>query len=288
MTRKEVTEHNHSLLSGSKIALLTDKETTMKKAAICMAVIMAIAVIVAPIASAQCPEGKQPVTMVTPSGKVKTLCIPENAVKGIENAAENSATTVVAAACPEKCLTTKDLAYFESLGTLECYWDIYKEHQSYLCNVSVDTKIWPELQLVLDNGGSYTCFSDKIDPTWSTGSKVPSADEADACFALLEPYDDPTPCPCWSESEVAAMSRQRGFTCDERSSSTYPYLQCHDELVGKSFYVSEDQAMCVNVAAKGEPIGKLTLRETKACYSDLEPFISSDPTGTPGPISELP
>ena len=58
-------------------------------------------------AFAECPDGKEPVNISTPSGITKTLCIPAAAVKGIETAAENSAGTIVTAECP--CWTSSEI-----------------------------------------------------------------------------------------------------------------------------------------------------------------------------------
>ena len=61
---------------------------------------------------AECPDGKTEVYIVTPSGKEKIICVSDNAIPGIENAADHSATTIVPAACP--CWTEKDLEYTQS------------------------------------------------------------------------------------------------------------------------------------------------------------------------------
>lgn len=59
------------------------------------------------VAFAECPKGKVGITIVTPSGKEKQLCVPEQAVSGIENAAENSGTVIVPASCP--CWTAAEV-----------------------------------------------------------------------------------------------------------------------------------------------------------------------------------
>jgi len=59
-----------------------------------------------PIAEAQqaengeCPEGKAPITITTPSGKTKNLCVANSAIPGLENAGEHSAADIVPAQCP--------------------------------------------------------------------------------------------------------------------------------------------------------------------------------------------
>lgn len=44
----------------------------------------------ASVVLAECPDGKSEVLLVTPSGKEKLLCVSDNAMDGIENAAEHS------------------------------------------------------------------------------------------------------------------------------------------------------------------------------------------------------
>jgi hypothetical protein len=64
--------------------------------------------LLSPEAWAECPPGKTEITIITPSGKTKVLCVPDAALPGIENAAENSDATVIAAKCP--CGTTEEFA----------------------------------------------------------------------------------------------------------------------------------------------------------------------------------
>jgi hypothetical protein len=56
--------------------------------------VVCLVVIGASVASAECPEGKSEMLLITPSGKEKVLCVSDNVVLGIENAAENSAIIV--------------------------------------------------------------------------------------------------------------------------------------------------------------------------------------------------
>jgi hypothetical protein len=67
----------------------------------------ATAVLAALPAEATCPEGESEITIVTPSGKEKLLCIPDQAVAGLENAADHSQGTVIPAVCP--CFTAADV-----------------------------------------------------------------------------------------------------------------------------------------------------------------------------------
>ncbi len=80
--------------------------------------IVAIALAVALPASAQCPEGKSEILIVTPSGRDKVRCVPDQALPGIENAADHSAGTVLPADCP--CFTAEDLAARNADPGLAC------------------------------------------------------------------------------------------------------------------------------------------------------------------------
>ena len=64
---------------------------------------------------AGCPEGKSPITILTPSGKMKILCVPPQAIQGIEEAADHSGGTVVSETCP--CFSQNDL---DAAGVLSC------------------------------------------------------------------------------------------------------------------------------------------------------------------------
>lgn len=55
---------------------------------------------------AECPEGKSEVLLMTPSGITKTICISDNAIPGIENAAANPGGFTLEPACP--CLDVWD------------------------------------------------------------------------------------------------------------------------------------------------------------------------------------
>jgi hypothetical protein len=134
-------------------------------------------------AFAECPEGKQPVNITTPSGKTKTLCIPDAAVQGIETAAENSGGTIVAAECP--CWTSAEVN------------DLVANNPGFTC---------------IDNGNSIKCIYDPINTfNYALGLKIEGSyydysicvnqdpdpdviaeyitqEEVDACLALVESY----------------------------------------------------------------------------------------------------
>ena len=53
------------------------------------------------LAWAECPPNKESLTLITPSGISKTLCVPDQALRGLENAAENS--PLVITTPPPRC-----------------------------------------------------------------------------------------------------------------------------------------------------------------------------------------
>ena len=132
-------------------------------------------------AFAECPEGKQPVNITTPSGNTKTLCIPDAAVQGIETAAENSGGTFVAAECP--CWSSDDVndlvsnypgfTCIENVNFVKCVYD------------PIDTFSYA---LALKIEGSYygysSCINQDLDP--DVIAEYISQEEVDACLALVE------------------------------------------------------------------------------------------------------
>jgi len=61
--------------------------------------LLMICIFAAQAASAQCPEGKAEVVVVTPSGVSKNICVAQAAIPGIENAANNEVIEI-APVCP--------------------------------------------------------------------------------------------------------------------------------------------------------------------------------------------
>jgi hypothetical protein len=70
------------------------------------AALFVICVLTAIPVLAECPEGKSEVILMTPKGVTKTICVSDNAIPGIENAAEHSGSLIIAAECP--CLDVWD------------------------------------------------------------------------------------------------------------------------------------------------------------------------------------
>ena len=75
--------------------------------------------------NAQCPEGRTRVIVTTPNAQ-KVLCIPDEAVPGLENADEHSAGNITPNMCP--CFNENDIA-----GTT-CFFDVDGDVESGYCS----------------------------------------------------------------------------------------------------------------------------------------------------------
>ena len=161
-----------------------------------------------PMGKAECPVGTSPVTMITPSGKTKTLCINDNAVQGIENAADNSSTTVVPSSCTKGCWTPDDVENLSREGELICTW--FSSNQLECTN---DTLAGEKLVFALYIGTDFaTCYSIVTD----LKENIPIDEGMDACIALLEPYTDSRlvgqDCPCLNDYERIINENKPGET----------------------------------------------------------------------------
>jgi hypothetical protein len=153
-----------------------------------------VSVFIAAEVLAECPEGKNPVQLTTPSGKTKTLCIPDAAVQGIENAAEHSGGTIVAATCD--CWSQSQINDIDSNAklSLECYSrDIYCQVGStcpgYVCDVvySDTGEMYAKGYIIFPRDiktGNYECKNYWIE-YFETGM---DKQEYDACVSLLATY----------------------------------------------------------------------------------------------------
>lgn len=130
---------------------------------------------------AECPEGKNPVQITTPSGKSKTLCIPDSAVQGIENAAEHSGGTIVASSCP--CWTSQDI---DDIATANPDFTCF-ETENYVKCVSDGNHNTFEYDFALKISGE--TYTDSVCINQVTGiiEYIPM-EEVDACKVHLAPY----------------------------------------------------------------------------------------------------
>jgi hypothetical protein len=69
-----------------------------------------LALVAGTLAQASCPEGKSEIKITTPSGMEKTICVPDEAVPGIESAAEHADGTIIPSSCP--CWDEDDIRYY--------------------------------------------------------------------------------------------------------------------------------------------------------------------------------
>jgi hypothetical protein len=162
-----------------------------KKLFVFLLATFAVSVFAASDVLAQCAEGKQAVEISTPSGKVKTLCIPDAAVQGIENAAEHSGGTIVAGQCPSTCWSQDQI---DVLNTppfeLKCKqsWDGYGDtgtsvtcavHKSGVYSSTAFALYARDAEAGLHECKNYYFGSDNFDVNTS---------QSEACYALIQPF----------------------------------------------------------------------------------------------------
>jgi len=87
-----------------------------KKIIICSVVVLVLSMFFFSPSFAGCPEGKSEIQLITPSGIQKSICVADEALPGIENAADQSDGTIIPSSCP--CWNADDIAYYESAGRL--------------------------------------------------------------------------------------------------------------------------------------------------------------------------
>jgi len=165
------------------------------------AVISLVAIaIFASNAFAECPEGKEPVDITTPSGITKTLCIPAAAVQGIENAAEHSGGTIVASNCP--CFSKEDVEAVAALGDFNCARkavidiDGNVSYENYFCTAINIYKEKGTAQVTYDISTVNSCYYSYPGDKYSglppvTLKEIISDSEYDTCVNILSSVDSP-------------------------------------------------------------------------------------------------
>ncbi len=151
----------------------------MKKKTVLSIIVLVALAMIAQAAQAICPDGKSEVLVVTPSGIEKTLCIPVQAIVGIENAAQNSAGAIYAGIqCP--CWSPAELE------------EIAATDPGFYCSVSKEEK-----QCWLDDGNGYADLALVMNRDGAgcvnslTGNKLTGLpyETYDECFLLISAYD---------------------------------------------------------------------------------------------------
>ncbi len=145
-----------------------------------------------------CPDGKSEVVITTPSGKVKTLCISDKAVGGIENAADHAEGTIIPTGCP--CYFEDDVsATLAANPDSFCPLTIGTTFLGQVCtriacfdsNMTFNT-LFESLEGPTDEP---SCRFDGLASKGTNSCDGPvgffnpiTGDEGDACRALLEPF----------------------------------------------------------------------------------------------------
>ncbi len=156
-------------------------------------VALVVSVFMASEVLAECPEGKNPVSITTPSGKTKTLCIPDAAVQGIENAAEHSGGTIVASNCA--CFSEDDILALDAMGDFYCTGktgigsDGTETFSSTTCK-----GVGGSAATTYDSDGVNSCslylLGDKYNPPVKI-SEIISDSEYNACLSNISPVAYP-------------------------------------------------------------------------------------------------
>jgi len=157
---------------------------------------MLLVIALATIVVAECPEGREPIDISTPSGITKTLCIPAAAVKGIENAAENSGGTIVASDCP--CFSLEDIQAIDANEVLTCsgkgQYDVDGSliSSSTMCSSTLGSKVSVSYDLNLVNRCYFFTFGKYSGLPAMTVDEVISDSEFDNCSEILTSVVSPT------------------------------------------------------------------------------------------------
>jgi hypothetical protein len=161
-------------------------------------IIISLVLLTTGTALAECPEGKTEITIVNPARKVIEICVPDEAIPGIENENDNSGSTIIPAICP--CFTQEEIEVAFStdptftcypieegttLGSEPCYSiecfnsddTIYYETTTSTgtYDASCNSKSWIAFN-------STQCFGNIY------GGEDTSKEEADACFEILKTF----------------------------------------------------------------------------------------------------
>jgi hypothetical protein len=259
-----------------------ERGATMKtKNLFAIVIVLALSMFIASVALAECPEGKSEVILVTPSGKIKTICVPETALPGIENAAEHSAGNIVPASCP--CLTVEEIQKLEDCSLqngvpITCVDDGTVVTCTCLCEgcpnsapfLTIDTYY----QMVVNEcgGGCRAGFNEE---------------EYDACMALIKAY---MACPCFSLIEVVAADNEAQLTCQQYTGETDPsgykcvFTECYNKTrhFGVVYSPGDETCLlkdlpvtCPNACSSDWSWLCSSEEEASECYSILKQFMES-------------
>ncbi|MBI4681653.1 MAG: hypothetical protein HY757_00890 [Nitrospirae bacterium] len=217
-------------------------------------------------ALAACAEGKFELLIQTPSGQQKTVCVPEAARQGIENAAEHADTTVIPVEC--SCWSLQQVKDFAANYDLTCVNDAkggvtcYKDKALY----TIIFSIMPSTDK--DNVCVNSLLAEK---------KIISLEESDACYAIIEPYVKApyTGCPCWTKEEIAVITtehpelscqstKEGGIVCYINGDITTPVLHTGPYYGGGGPYYCDN-----SYGKQAIKLVDLTLDNYNSCKASL-------------------
>lgn len=144
----------------------------------------------------ECPDGKSPVYMTTPSGKTKTLCVSDKGIAGLEKASDHTGLEVEIP-CPcaieGQFETEPDFKrcadHFYDIPSdtdrwLQSFVDVYRFDAYWIDQLWVTHIYDPE---VIPEEGEYSCQGFRIvGADWIEEHVLDiTLEEAEACYALI-------------------------------------------------------------------------------------------------------
>ena len=218
-------------------------------------------------AEMECSLGRTAVTMTNDkSGKTRVLCLPDQAVSGIENAADHSAIEI-SASCP--CWTEEDIkSYNTKYPSMSCESNTTDSGTTCYSGGPTDPKARIVLAETLKSETISRC-TDHIGGLKSDTSAL-EHQECDALLTVINPYGS---CPCWSEKELADIYNQKQFVCGGSAGGAVDcYLTGTNTLFFHIALGVDVINACIN-NVNGDGIKQaITDTEYKACGVSLVPY----------------
>ena len=219
-------------------------------------------------AEMECSLGRTAVTMTNDkSGKTRVLCLPDQAVSGIENAADHSAIEI-SASCP--CWTEEEILKYDStLPSVSCETNTGDFGTTCYSIDPKDPKLITEVVGTYNNGTNSSC-TNYVDPKKFNTTSL----ELKECEALLSGINTYDACPCWSEKDLAYTYSQKAFGCSDNSSSNA--IECFitgtNTLLFAAGTNTDGTNICLN-DVKGDGVKQtITDREYIGCRVSLDPY----------------
>jgi len=234
---------------------------TFKFGALALVATLMLAPLTVAFAGAECPEGRTAVTMTNEqSGKTRVLCLPDQALPGIENAADNSSVEITAA-CP--CWTAEELVLYDKKDPFTCVASTVKGDAGTECYYINDPTAEALITYSSDLGSS--CKNDFE----QQGTNI-SGLEFQECDTLLADYYQ---CPCWTDDDLAKADSQYGLACTDNS--MLDGVDCYIPNTNKLLFAivsKEETNACLNQWEGTDIKLSISDRQYLGCRYSLTPY----------------